>query len=296
MSRPRRMVIVGSDRLAAKAWREFRIRRGRQAEVIGFAAQSAAFGLMPDIASRYLGNVADLPRIVLDREVDDVIVATPLGSNLEIVEHAISTAGSLGARILCLKDICGIPPGDTRDILFELVPDPQLQGFRHAAKRSLDVAVSAVALLLGSFLFIGVAAFGLMQGRPVLYRHETWLGFRRRKFRSWLICSSPGGSRVKLFLELLSRMWNVLCGHMSLMGPRPMTEAEIAHADIANLAGQLSVRPGIIDSDSVKLAIAMPLLHGRSSWPLPAYLRILVRAFRVGSERTGPVETEAGAS
>jgi lipopolysaccharide/colanic/teichoic acid biosynthesis glycosyltransferase len=290
------MVIVGSDRLAAKAWREFRIRRGRRAEVIGFVAQSAAGGLMPDIASRYLGNVAALPRIVLDREVDDVIVATPLGSDLEIVERAISSAGSLGARILCLKDICGIQPGDTRDILFELVPDPRLDGFRQAAKRLLDVIVSAVALLLGSLVFIGLVALGLVEGRPVLYQTEMRVGFRRRKFRSLHICSAPAGPRVKLFLEILPRMWNVLCGHMSLVGPRAMSEVEIARADIANLAGQFDVRPGIIDADSVELATAMPVLHEAPGWSMWAYLRILVRAFRSGTERTGPVETEAGAS
>jgi hypothetical protein len=263
---------------------------------VGFVAQSAAVGLTPDIASRYLGNVVDLPRIVLHSDVDDVIVATPVGPNLELVEHAVSAAGSLGARILCLKDICGIQPGGTRDILFELVPAPQLHGFRHATQRVFDVAVSAVALLLGSFFLIGAVVLGLAQGRPLSYRHETWLGFRRRKFRSWMINSSPAGPGIRLGLELLPRMWNVLRGQMSLVGPRAISAGEIADVDVANLAGQFNVRPGIFDADAVELVTAKPAVRDTPAQPLRAYLKILNRAFRVDAERPGPVETEAGAS
>jgi lipopolysaccharide/colanic/teichoic acid biosynthesis glycosyltransferase len=46
-------------------------------------------------------------------------------------------------------------------------------------------------------------------------------------------------------LDELPQFWNVLCGDMSLVGPRPIVEAELAHYPGEDRRILLSVRPGL---------------------------------------------------
>jgi lipopolysaccharide/colanic/teichoic acid biosynthesis glycosyltransferase len=299
--RSTRVVIVGCDRLAAKAWREFRVHRNRRMEVVGFVNQCAPDELMPDIASRRLGGLDALPRIVMDRNIDDVIIATDIGSPSQLLEQSVAGAATLGTRILCLKDICGIYRGhmirEYGDNLFELAPAPRLGGFRQALKRLFDVTISTIVLVFGLSLVLPLAVFSLLRGRSIAYQSQLQLGFRRRKYRRWRLNSAPRDRRVRLFLELLSSMWNVFCGDMSLVGPPPVSEAQAAQADIAALAGRFSVRPGLIrshmdDSDSALVSPTSDSLN----WSLRMDVKTLTRAFRLGMERSAVIETEAGAS
>ncbi len=298
--RSRRVVIVGCDRLAAKAWREFRVHPGQHMQVVGFVNQTASEEMMPDIASRCLGDLDALPRIILDQDIDDVVVAACAGLHSRL-EQSIARAGSLGTRILCLKDICGIHPESIAknhgDILFELVPAPRLSGFEQTSKRIFDVTVSATVLLLASFLLLPVAILSLGQRRPITFRPSVQLGFRRRKYRCWHLDMAPGGHRVQLFLDMLPSMWNVLCGHMSLVGPLPIFEADIAQAETATLAGRFNVRPGVIGSHighSIPTALATDTSE-LSDWSLLTDLKTLTRACRIGMERSVAIESEAGA-
>lgn len=298
--RSSRVVIVGCNRLAVKAWREFRVNPDRHMQVVGFVNQPSSDEMMPDIASRCLGDLDTLPHIVLNQDIDDVIVATALGADSEILEQSVASAGSLGARILCLKDICGIHPEsiarDYGDILFELVPAPRISGFEPTLKRIFDVTVSATVLLLSCLLLIPVAVLSLIEQRPITYRPWIELGFRRRKYRRWRLDSAPGGRRTKLLLEILPDMCNVLCGDMSLVGPTPLSEAQAAQADAATLAGRFNMRPGMIGNHhgSSVFAAQTTTRTDFSNWSLRMDLRALARAFRTSVERAAAIESQAG--
>jgi lipopolysaccharide/colanic/teichoic acid biosynthesis glycosyltransferase len=141
-------------------------------------------------------------------------------------------------------------------------------------KRVLDVALSALALLLLSPLLLLVAgAVAAEDGRPVLFRQQR-VGqggrlFGLYKFRSMVkdaaaigpyhtAANDPRITRVGRFirrtsLDELPQLLNVLQGEMSLVGPRPDVPAQQALYTPADWRLRCSVRPGITGLAQAKL-------------------------------------------
>lgn len=108
-------------------------------------------------------------------------------------------------------------------------------------KRSIDILVAAVTLILGSPLILGIALLvWLYMGRPVIFK-QIRAGYRGKpfallKFRTMradrddegrLLPDSERLSKLGSFLRQLSldelpQFWNVSKGEMSLVGPRPL--------------------------------------------------------------------------
>jgi exopolysaccharide biosynthesis polyprenyl glycosylphosphotransferase len=112
-----------------------------------------------------------------------------------------------------------------------------------ALKRMLDLAVALAALLILAPLMAMVAlAIATESGGPVLFRQQR-VGQNNRlfwllKFRSfWQPCSDPSGRQSagradermtsvgrfirRTSVDELPQLFNVLAGHMSIVGPRP---------------------------------------------------------------------------
>lgn len=138
------------------------------------------------------------------------------------------------------------------------------------AKRTFDVAASAVGLALLSPVFVisSIAIWAHDRG-PVFFRQERiGLGgkpFRIHKFRSMRVANS--GSLVtsadddritwvgqilrKSKLDELPQLIDVLRGDMSLVGPRPEVAEYVALWGADAAAEILSIRPGITDPASI---------------------------------------------
>jgi len=116
------------------------------------------------------------------------------------------------------------------------------QGWNGLLKRSFDLVLSALGLLLISPLLLLIAILVRLDSPgPVLYRQErvgsNGRRFQMLKFRSmkadaeatgagWTTPGDPRRTRLgtwlrKLSLDELPQLWNVLRGDMSLVGPRP---------------------------------------------------------------------------
>jgi exopolysaccharide biosynthesis polyprenyl glycosylphosphotransferase len=277
---PERVVILGSGPRASKAWRELRTKHRRSKSLVGFVDDRDPGTMPPDIASRFLGNVDSLCEYLLRNAVDELIVATPR-SCYDITQRAISIAESAGVRLVLLNDVYELTHEkelrQRATMFLELVPKDRSRETAELAKRLLDLlgAAAGLTLLAPLFLIVGIAIKLTSRG-PVFFVQERY-GYRRRqfpmyKFRSMVnnadallagleahneasgpifkIKEDPRLTRLGRFLrssslDELPQLWNVLVGHMSLVGPRPMSVRDVSLFSEAQLMRRFSVRPGM---------------------------------------------------
>ena len=138
-------------------------------------------------------------------------------------------------------------------------------------KRCFDIVMSLIGFALAAplLLMIGLTIW-LTDGRPILFRQRRvghgGRGFILYKFRT--MRSAPVGhsngfdagnvTRVtpvgkvlrKTKLDELPQLWNVLCGDMSLVGPRPEVEYWV-RVYPERWARILQIRPGITDPAAI---------------------------------------------
>lgn len=144
-----------------------------------------------------------------------------------------------------------------------------LQIEQKIAKRLLDIAISAVGLLISSPLFLLIAISIKCTDRgPVFYKQKrlTQGGkeFKIYKFRTMIQDAEKGGKAVlardeddrilpvgkilrRLRLDELPQLWNILKGDMSMVGPRPERPelmAEIVE-EIPEFVYRLKVKAGL---------------------------------------------------
>ena len=226
-----------------------------------------------------LGYVDELRDIVRAHFIDELLVFLP--EDRELVKELIAESQRCGISLRVVPDSYdGLAWGAP---IQNLGPFPAIQVHeRHVPvlalvlKRSLDVIVSVVALLLSSPICALVAlAVRLDSEGPVFYCSKR-IGkkgttFNCYKFRTMVkdadalkdevrklnqrtkilfkIDNDPRITRVGRFLrkyslDELPQLWNVLCGDMSLVGPRPPIPGEYAQYELSHLK-RLEVPPGI---------------------------------------------------
>lgn len=154
--------------------------------------------------------------------------------------------------------------------------------------------VSAILLVLLSPIIMAVAlAVILSSPGRILYGGER-VGIKGRRFRMWKLRSmvvgadrmgpsSTGGDdpRVTPFgkwlrrykVDELPQLWNVLVGHMSLVGPRPQVPWAVErYTEEERIV--LTVRPGITDPASLRFANEGEILRGHPD-PDRAYFELI---------------------
>jgi exopolysaccharide biosynthesis polyprenyl glycosylphosphotransferase len=159
--------------------------------------------------------------------------------------------------------------------LIEVMPE-LMKPWEEAMKRVVDVTVAGAILLVGLPVWILVAAAIKIDSRgPVLYRQER-LGrngtpFVMVKFRSmfveaekqsgpkWAEQNDPRVTRIgkiirRMHIDEVPQFFNVLVGHMSLVGPRPERSyfVEQLEQDLPLYRRRLKVRPGITGWAQIK--------------------------------------------
>jgi exopolysaccharide biosynthesis polyprenyl glycosylphosphotransferase len=220
-----------------------------------------------------VGRVEDLPKLVTPLRVDQVFLALP-ASQRDRLLHLITLCedGNLEFKIVpdLLEVMSTRAAADALDGLPLVgVRRNQLRGTAAAAKRAIDVLVSAALLLLFSPVLLVIAILiKLTMPGPILFRQER-IGRLRRpfmiyKFRSMIpdaeaqtgpTVAKPGDSRVttlgrilrRLSLDELPQLYNVLRGDMSLVGPRPQPTFfdERYSGEVPRYLERQQVRPGL---------------------------------------------------
>ncbi len=290
-----RTLIVGTNH---EAERLAGVMRGSHAfEPVGFI--STGNGIPSVDGVPVVGHVRDVRQRLRDRQADCLFVVASAVSEEEM--HALAkVARREGVE---MRISANLPPMHSSRVsaqpiagVLSLALQPvSLSGGQAALKRTFDVVLSALGLVLLSPLFLAIAIAVLTTGRPILYRQERvgrhGQAFTLLKFRTMVngaeamiedlrdrneadgplfkIRDDPRATRVGRFLrrwslDELPQLWNVLRGDMSLVGPRPPLPREVDRYEEWHF-DRLEVRPGIT---------GLWQSSGRSSLTFDDYVRL----------------------
>jgi exopolysaccharide biosynthesis polyprenyl glycosylphosphotransferase len=190
------------------------------------------------------GKVAELAAIV-ERERPQIVVLADDGARDEALGNLID-ASYRGFSVVPIAEFYEyafgrLPVRNLNHRWFLSILDLYRRPYSQVAKRTFDVAVASVGLLLVTPLLPLVALLVRRTPGPVIFR-QTRLGENGRtftiyKFRTmradaeaggamWACERDPRVTRVGCFLrktriDELPQLWNVLRGDMSIVGPRP---------------------------------------------------------------------------
>jgi exopolysaccharide biosynthesis polyprenyl glycosylphosphotransferase len=245
-------------------------------EVVGFVSrlQGGHDGL------RSLGSLAEIGEVIERNRVDEVIVVDPEFPERELLE-LVDRVHRRGVRVRIAPSTTEIlvhraefVPGQSVP-LFELRP-PVFEGVDFAVKRTFDLVVASLLMIVLSPLLIAIAiAIKLGSRGPVLYRSlRPGIGgvpFACLKFRTMVdgadrdqydleerneasgalfkMRQDPRLTRVgrglrRFSLDELPQLVNVLRGQMSLVGPRPLPQRDFDRLEEWHMKRYL-VMPGM---------------------------------------------------
>jgi len=286
-------------------WRDLRTGRLPQMCFAGFTCESSREDACPDIAARYVGNLRELKSIFLQHSVDDLIVATPISDSAQQTEEAVQLAASLGVRVLTVKEALGVPHyGKPRHAMeyIELVPAPDLNEIKSAAKRSVDVIISAIVLLIGLPAAVAVIAGEKLRGNQISLDVQKKIGMHRRSFRIHRLSPGNRPDPTQNWANKYLLMWNVLRGDMSMVGPRALAPEDLSRSNMIELAGRFAIRPGLTGSSEFEPGDSSAEQHQpqhglkyTERWSLARDMVLLARAVRAFVHRNLAPEAETGA-
>ena len=243
----KRVLIVGAGELGRMVADKVIEHRELGFKLIGFLDDRAGGDHIGYRGLPLLGVLDDADEIIKRDRIDHVYVALPLEEHVKML-GVVEATNREGVDVHVVPDLLQFIALRARLENLDGVPiislnDVPLRGFNSLLKRTIDVAISAFALLSLSVPFAIISLLiRRTSGGRVFYTQERMgldgKAFHVYKFRSmyegaedetgpiWARDNDPRctpvGKWLRRFdLDELPQLWNVLRGDMSIVGPRP---------------------------------------------------------------------------
>ena len=326
----RRVVVAGSAAAAGELAARLAVETQCGMKVVGVCVPDAELAHLVGLDVPVLGDLRDVSRVVDLHGCDAVAVTSDDATRFTYLRELSWSLEGSGVEMLVdpgLVEVAG-PRMHIRPLVgFPLlhIEEPHFTGPRRVVKRTTDIVLTAVGVVLISPLLLVLAALVKLQdGGPVIFR-QTRIGrggqeFTMYKFRSMRIgaenelaslmernegkgglfkmSDDPRITRLgrilrSFSLDELPQLMNVLNGTMSLVGPRPHLAHELAQMP-AHSSRRALVTPGLTGLWQVNgrsglegdQAIQLDLRYVEN-WTLTLDLLILWKTFAAVVRRVG---------
>ena len=275
-----RVLVIGAGHVGKMVMQQIAGRPGLGYDLAGFCddvacAQGTNFGRF-----ECLGPVRDLPLVVQDQRIDEIVIALPSAEHATILSivglcerlgvefRLVPDTYDLTLGTLEVDDIAGIPLIGRRE--------STIRGVNMIVKRAIDIGASSIALILCAPVFALVALAVRLDSPGPVFIPQVRVGMRGRQFECYKVRSmfqdadrrrddllteneaggiifkmrdDPRRTRVgrvirKLSIDELPQFWSILKGEMSLVGPRPPFPHEVEQYETWHKR-RLSVTPGL---------------------------------------------------
>jgi len=258
-----RLLIVGAGEIGRTVMRNIVAQPSLGYHVVGFVDDDPEKGNTDIGRFKALGGTANIPRLIKELAIDEVIITLPWMYHRKIVSivaqcereqvrvRIVPDVFQMTMSHMQVENLGGVPMIGVREV--------SIGGSQLLVKRVVDIGVSLTGLILLLPLFVVIAvAIKLDSPGPVIFR-QIRVGKNERlfscfKFRSmrhgadeeknnlldqneatgplFKIRDDPRVTRVGRFLrrsslDELPQLFNILMGHMSLVGPRPALPSEV---------------------------------------------------------------------
>ena len=272
----RDVLLVGCGPLAHETARDLASR----AQVVG-AFSLKGEPLSPHLPVPHLGRADALGAYLTMNPVDEVYIAADVRRHFASLQSVVEVCERLGIPFAIPAHVFRLGralPRDARAMADGYVHYvlTVTRSAQDAFKRVVDVALASAALAALAPLFLGVAAAIKLTSKGPVFFKQVRVGLRGRyfemyKFRSMVVDAearltdlsamneqtgpvfkmrkdpriTPIGRLLRAYsIDELPQLFNILLGHMSIVGPRPPVPSEVAQYQPWQRR-RLSVRPGL---------------------------------------------------
>ena len=275
-----RILIVGTGKRADTLIRKINSRPDWGLKIVGILDDEPGRGVDWVDGRHITGNIDQLSEIIKVKAVDDVIFVVPR-LRLNSIEKAVLVCETAGIKAWVAMDLFNMHIAKAKHVDLDGQPFVSFDTIvmnesQLLIKRAIDIIVSGLGLLvIGPFLLV-IASFVKVSSRgPALFKQQR-AGLNGRKFVLYKFRTMyDGAENAKAELDALNEMdgpvfkikrdprvtplgrilrkfsidefpqlYNVLVGHMSLIGPRALPLYEVDKFDLWQRR-RMSMRPGI---------------------------------------------------
>jgi len=279
----RHMLIVGTNKRAIQFAKKIEAEKELGYQLVGFVDNDWQGSPEVDLnGCKVVAKLDGIRAFLRNNVVDEVVICLPMSSDYRNASQLAAVCEEQGLIVRYLSDIFNLklarPQTDELegDPVISLYPGA-IKGWKSIAKRSQDIVLSSILLILvspimllsallikisspGPVLFIQQRV-GLSKRRFRLYKFRTMIKDAELKQRELVKLNEMSGPVFKIkndprvtwigkilrrtSIDELPQLVNVLKGDMSLVGPRPLPVIDFDGFEYDWHRRRFSVRPGI---------------------------------------------------